>query len=331
MQSCFWRCSRSLGNLQISVVLLSIGRVGLLVAVALTISRFVLPRLFHQIARRPELILLGALAWCFLIGEIAERLHLSREMGSLVAGVSLSTFPYALDVTAKVTTLRDFFITLFFVALGMTIPDPRSFGDRPRAGDRSLHGRQPAAHDLRAALSDEAGSARQPAAGDQSGPDQRVFAGGDSDRDRQRAYQDRNRQCGVVRIRDSGGAEHLCDDAQRPDHAGCHWPAEADRDSRSGSRPRHRRGTRGGTWRDPADRDPGIFPRGQRIADRDRAKESIVARPDQRGRFQSQRVSNAGRSRLARDLRRYQQCRHLGACRGGNGADRHTERARLRC
>jgi Trk K+ transport system NAD-binding subunit len=41
-----------------------------------------------------------------------------------VAGVSISTFPYALDVTAKVTTLRDFFITLFFVALGMTIPIP---------------------------------------------------------------------------------------------------------------------------------------------------------------------------------------------------------------
>ncbi|SDT55309.1 cation:proton antiporter [Bradyrhizobium canariense] len=114
----------SLGNLQVSVILLSIGRVGILMATALMLSRYVLPRLFHQIARRPELVLLGALAWCFLIGEIAEKLHLSREMGSLVAGVSLSTFPYALDVTAKVTTLRDFFITLFFVALGMTIPIP---------------------------------------------------------------------------------------------------------------------------------------------------------------------------------------------------------------
>ena len=114
----------SLGNLQASVILISIGRVGVLVATALVLSRYVLPRLFHQIARRPELILLGALAWCFLIGEIAEKLHLSRERGSLVAGVSLSTFPYALDVTAKVTTLRDFFITLFFVALGMTIPIP---------------------------------------------------------------------------------------------------------------------------------------------------------------------------------------------------------------
>src|SRR5256885_11910344 len=114
----------SLANLEVSVILLSVARVGVLVATALLLSRYVLPKLFHQIARRPELILLGALAWCFLIGEIAEKLHLSREMGSLVAGVSLSTFPYALDVTAKVTTLRDFFITLFFVALGMTIPIP---------------------------------------------------------------------------------------------------------------------------------------------------------------------------------------------------------------
>lgn len=114
----------SLANLQASVILLSIGRVAVLVTAALLVSRYVLPRLFHQIARRPELILLGALAWCFLVAETAERLSLSREMGALIAGVSLSTFPYALDVTAKVTTLRDFFITLFFVALGMTIPIP---------------------------------------------------------------------------------------------------------------------------------------------------------------------------------------------------------------
>lgn len=114
----------SLANLQAGVIVLSIGRVAVLVAAALLVSRYVLPRLFHQIARRPELILLGALAWCFLVAETAEQLSLSREMGALIAGVSLSTFPYALDVTAKVTTLRDFFITLFFVALGMSIPVP---------------------------------------------------------------------------------------------------------------------------------------------------------------------------------------------------------------
>ena len=68
------------------------------------LSRYVLPSLFRAWRPLPELVLLGALAWCFLIGEFAEQLHLSREMGALVAGVSLSTFPYALDVTAKVTS-----------------------------------------------------------------------------------------------------------------------------------------------------------------------------------------------------------------------------------
>ena len=93
-------------------------------AAALIVSRYVLPVIFHRVARSPELVQVGALAWCFLIGELGERLHLSREMGALIAGVALSTFPYALDVTAKVTSLRDFFITLFFVGLGMLIPWP---------------------------------------------------------------------------------------------------------------------------------------------------------------------------------------------------------------
>jgi Kef-type K+ transport system membrane component KefB/voltage-gated potassium channel Kch len=114
----------SLNDLQPNVLLFSVLRVGALLATALLISRYTLPHLFHLIARLPELVLVGALAWCFAVAELAGALGLSREMGALIAGVSLSTFPYALDVTAKVTSLRDFFITLFFVALGMTIPIP---------------------------------------------------------------------------------------------------------------------------------------------------------------------------------------------------------------
>ena len=114
----------SLNDLRIGVLLLSVVRVGVLVATLFLVSRYLLPPLFRSIARLPELVLVGALAWCFAGGELAERLHLSREMGALVAGVALSTFPYALDVTAKVTSLRDFFVTLFFVGLGMTIPIP---------------------------------------------------------------------------------------------------------------------------------------------------------------------------------------------------------------
>jgi Kef-type K+ transport system membrane component KefB len=114
----------NLENLHLSILAFSVLRVIALVGAALLVSRFVLPWVFHRIARSPELVLVGALAWCFLVGEVGEWLQLSREMGALIAGVAISTFPYAIDVTAKVTTLRDFFITLFFVAVGMTIPLP---------------------------------------------------------------------------------------------------------------------------------------------------------------------------------------------------------------
>lgn len=114
----------NLNELKPTILLLSLGRVAFLVGTALLVSKYVLPPLFHKVARLPELVLVGAIGWCFLVGEFAERLHLSREMGALVAGVALSTFPYALDVTAKVTSLRDFFVTLFFVGLGMKIQMP---------------------------------------------------------------------------------------------------------------------------------------------------------------------------------------------------------------
>jgi len=114
----------SLHDLRLGVGLISAGRVAVLLAAALLISRYVLPWLFHRIARLPELVLVGAIAWCFFVSELATRLGLSREMGALVAGVALSTFPYALDVVAKVTSLRDFFVTLFFVAVGMALPIP---------------------------------------------------------------------------------------------------------------------------------------------------------------------------------------------------------------
>jgi Kef-type K+ transport system membrane component KefB len=108
----WWRLLPSLGQV---VVLLSVGFLA---------SRYALPRVFALVARQPELLLVGALAWCFAMAELGRYLGLSREMGALVAGVAISTFPYAADVTARVTTLRDFFVTLFFVSLGMGIPQP---------------------------------------------------------------------------------------------------------------------------------------------------------------------------------------------------------------
>ena len=114
----------NLKNPAAGIMLIALWHVVLLLAVAFLASRFVLPPVFKFIARLPELVLVGALAWCFAMAGFADYLKLSSAMGALIAGVMISTFPYTLDVVAKVTSLRDFFVTLFFVGLGMLIPVP---------------------------------------------------------------------------------------------------------------------------------------------------------------------------------------------------------------
>jgi Kef-type K+ transport system membrane component KefB len=96
----------------------------LMVVGSLALSKYVLPFVFRSVAKAPELVLVSALAWCFFLAGVASFIKLSPEMGALIAGVSLSTFPYNLDVMAKAVSIRDFFVTLFFVALGMKIPIP---------------------------------------------------------------------------------------------------------------------------------------------------------------------------------------------------------------
>lgn len=111
-------------------IALSIAGGAVLVGAAFVTSRYVLAPLFEVSARRPELVLISSVAWCFMVSGVAERLGLSREMGALIAGLSIAAFPYGADVISKVTGVRDFFVTLFFVALGMKIPlpSPEIFG-----------------------------------------------------------------------------------------------------------------------------------------------------------------------------------------------------------
>lgn len=93
-----------------------------LLSLCFFISKYLLPRLFAWIAKSPELMLTTSISWCFLVSGLANAVGLSKEMGALIAGLSIAAFPYSLDVVAKITGIRDFFITLFFVALGLKAP-----------------------------------------------------------------------------------------------------------------------------------------------------------------------------------------------------------------
>jgi Kef-type K+ transport system membrane component KefB len=95
-----------------------------LVGGAWLLATFVLPAYFRVIAKSSELVVVSAMAWCFLVAGVAGWAGLSKEMGALIAGVVIASYPYGTEVISRVGGVRDFFLTLFFVALGLKIPEP---------------------------------------------------------------------------------------------------------------------------------------------------------------------------------------------------------------
>jgi Kef-type K+ transport system membrane component KefB/Trk K+ transport system NAD-binding subunit len=114
----------SLHALRPAALLASLGAGVGLVATAGVLSRLVLPRLFRTVARSHELLLVTAVGWCFLVSGTAGALGLSYEMGALIAGMVIAAFPYGTEVITRLSGVRDFFVTLFFVALGLRVPAP---------------------------------------------------------------------------------------------------------------------------------------------------------------------------------------------------------------
>lgn len=90
----------------------------LLIVFAYLIEKFILVRLIMKFDRIQEYIFLLAIGWCLGIAQLAEHIGLSYEIGAFVAGVSIARSPIALFIAEHLKPLRDFFLIIFFVALG---------------------------------------------------------------------------------------------------------------------------------------------------------------------------------------------------------------------
>jgi len=68
-----------------------------------------------------EFTFLLAVGWCLGVASLSQALYLSWEIGAFVAGVSLANSPIAQYITENLRPLRDFFLVLFFFAVGAAI------------------------------------------------------------------------------------------------------------------------------------------------------------------------------------------------------------------
>lgn len=115
-----------ISNPEILGILRTFAMIVVLIVVALAYAKFVMPAVLYFASKSVELMLVLSLSWCFFICCIAilPFMGLSMELAALIAGCALATFPYSAEFNGKIKYIRDFFITLFFAALGMKIPTP---------------------------------------------------------------------------------------------------------------------------------------------------------------------------------------------------------------
>ncbi|MBT96878.1 MAG: cation:proton antiporter [Candidatus Pacearchaeota archaeon] len=94
---------------------------GILILILFFIGFFILPTITRNIARSQELLFLFSITWCFLIAALFSYFGFSIEIGALLAGIVLSISPYSIEISSKIRPLRDFFLVIFFIILGLNI------------------------------------------------------------------------------------------------------------------------------------------------------------------------------------------------------------------
>lgn len=89
-----------------------------MLGLVLLFIRYVATALVSRIARSPELLITFAIGWAALLAAIGSQLGFSKELGGLLAGISLASTPFREAIVARLSSLRDFLLLFFFIALG---------------------------------------------------------------------------------------------------------------------------------------------------------------------------------------------------------------------
>lgn len=110
--------ANSSGGMDTIDLLTLLSKALILIGSLLIMTFGILPHMGKIIAGNQEFLFLFSIAWGLGVGAAFKALGFSLEIGALAAGITLSSFSYAQEAASRLKPLRDFFIILFFIALG---------------------------------------------------------------------------------------------------------------------------------------------------------------------------------------------------------------------
>lgn len=92
-----------------------------MVAAVMLFIRYVADPLLSRIARSPELMVIFAVGWAASLAALGDVLGFGKELGGLLAGVSLASTEFREAISSRLASLRDFLLLFFFINLGATL------------------------------------------------------------------------------------------------------------------------------------------------------------------------------------------------------------------
>lgn len=110
--------TRGAGELAVMDMLRPLLLLPVLATLAWLCVRYVLLALIRRFDRYHEYIFLLSVGWCLGVAELAALMGLSAEIGAFIAGVAVATSPIAQYIAVSLKPLRDFFLVIFFFAVG---------------------------------------------------------------------------------------------------------------------------------------------------------------------------------------------------------------------
>jgi len=90
----------------------------LMLGMVVVFVRYLADPLTERLALAPELLICFAIAQATMFAAIGDMVGLGKELGGLLAGVSLASTRYREAIAARLAPLRDFLLLFFFIALG---------------------------------------------------------------------------------------------------------------------------------------------------------------------------------------------------------------------
>lgn len=99
-------------------ILMLIGGAVLTIAFVVLFIRYLADPILGRVARSPELLVIFAVGWAAGLAALGDVVGFGKELGGLLAGVSLASTQYREAIGSRLSSLRDFLLLFFFIDLG---------------------------------------------------------------------------------------------------------------------------------------------------------------------------------------------------------------------